>query len=361
MLQENEATELTLRLEEANKLAQELSDRKKELKAAMFSDKLASFSTFPSIDEAFLVGELTLAHVQLPFKKLDLAIPDLKPVDILAEYDFLLPLDNGQRIVLFEQRHECVDFEDRFFTQMSCFDRLSRLLDSGSLNDHIESKNVAQCGPSTFVVYNFYNAPDLRVYDADLKCLRKAYCNNYSVICSNSKFVFGLWYTNVKLDDANERDLYSSEIIRVHDLDTLNVAFSLRVTKKHIIQRIMADENHLVTMNRLEKVWSDQWSMSIFDLQAKSGMENGDFFLAERHVEMGMLSSMWLPVFLHCEWLILQQEKELVWYDKNGNRSETRTQLDTNNMLAIYSSGSSLIFTMRNNKKQCRFIYTCIH
>ena len=33
--------ELLLHLEEANKLAQELSDRKRELKAALFNDKLA--------------------------------------------------------------------------------------------------------------------------------------------------------------------------------------------------------------------------------------------------------------------------------------------------------------------------------
>ena len=65
---------MILRLNEANKLAKELSDRKKELKAAMFDNKLASFKAFPSLGDASLgelafgricqtlLGELTFAH-----------------------------------------------------------------------------------------------------------------------------------------------------------------------------------------------------------------------------------------------------------------------------------------------------------
>ena len=87
------------RLNEANKLAQELSDRKKEFKAAMFGNKLASFFASPSIGETFLLGELVFTDIQLPFKSLDIA--ELQPVDIRVPYDFLLPLENGERIVAF--------------------------------------------------------------------------------------------------------------------------------------------------------------------------------------------------------------------------------------------------------------------
>ena len=82
--------ELILHLEEVHKLTQELSDRKKELKAAMFGNKVASFIAFPSVEESSLLGELAFTHIQLPFKKL--ASTDLKPVNILTDYDFLLPL-----------------------------------------------------------------------------------------------------------------------------------------------------------------------------------------------------------------------------------------------------------------------------
>ena len=44
--------DVILHLDEANKLAKELSDRKKELKAAMCDNKLASFSVFPSMGHA---------------------------------------------------------------------------------------------------------------------------------------------------------------------------------------------------------------------------------------------------------------------------------------------------------------------
>ena len=77
---------LMLHLDEVNKLAQELSDRKMELKAAMFNDKLASFVAFPRIDEVTL-GELAFTNVQIPFKTLDIANADLNLIDIRAAYD----------------------------------------------------------------------------------------------------------------------------------------------------------------------------------------------------------------------------------------------------------------------------------
>ena len=187
---------------------------------------------------------------------------------------------------------------------------------------------MAQCGPSTYVAYSCSYSPKLSVYDTGLKCLRDARCKIFSEICSNSKFVFGVWQRNERQrnerSDANERELYSHKMIQVHDLGTLSEAFGLRLPIEYTVERIMADEHHLVTMNRLENDWSGhQWSMSIFDLQAKSGMENYDkegarFFLAERHVKLGLRSSTWLPVFLHCEWLVVPLESELVWYDKRA-------------------------------------------
>ena len=58
-------------LDKANELAQELNDRKKDLKEAMFDNKIALLNAFPVISDSPL-GELTFAHVQVPFEWLDL-------------------------------------------------------------------------------------------------------------------------------------------------------------------------------------------------------------------------------------------------------------------------------------------------
>ena len=106
---------MKLHLDEAYKFAQELSDRKKELKAAMFDNKLASFSVFPNMGEPSL-GELTFAHIQLPFAKVDFT--ELKTVDIRDRYDFLLPLDNGERIVAFNSFHNPHLFARRYLQEL---------------------------------------------------------------------------------------------------------------------------------------------------------------------------------------------------------------------------------------------------
>ena len=91
-------TELTLHLDEANKLAQELSDRKKELKSAIFDNKLASFNAFPDSSDASL-GELTFTHITVPFKKLYFSTNELKQVGNSGNYNFALPLNSvGSRL-----------------------------------------------------------------------------------------------------------------------------------------------------------------------------------------------------------------------------------------------------------------------
>ena len=349
---------LQLELHEANTRANELNDRKKQLKSAMFDNKLASFNAFPSIGESSL-GELTFAHVQLPFKKLDMASAELKAIDIRADYDFLLPLDHGQRVVLFNRHLDWDDFE-KCFTQMSCFDRLGRLEGINSVEHHVKDGNVAQCGPKTFVVCHYSYLAELGVYDSELKCLRNTGCKNYySSICCNSKFVFGMWDSSETSDendsynghqsadsddDDDEDEQHSSQRIRVHHLDTLSEAFGLRVPEKYTIEQIMADEHRVVATSRVGK----QWFMSIFDL---SGKENSarSYFLAERHIELSV-QPLWRPVFLLDGFLVVPQKKELVWFDKRCKRCETSTQVDLSDVLVLYSDGSSLTFVLRNKK-----------
>ena len=222
---------------------------------------------------------------------------------------------------------------------------------------------MAQCGPSTYVAYSCSYSPKLSVYDTGLKCLRDARCKIFSEICSNSKFVFGVWQRNERQrnerSDANERELYSHKMIQVHDLGTLSEAFGLRLPIEYTVERIMADEHHLVTMNRLENDWSGhQWSMSIFnvatfnesdgDKSDSRGGKTARFFVAERHIELSIKSLVLSSVFPFNGWLVVhrEKEKELVWFNKNGKRSETRTRLDSiSNLRAIYSTVSSLLFT----------------
>ena len=370
--------ELTLHLEEANKLAQELSDRKKQLKTAMFNDKIASFVAFPSLEEASLLGELAFAHIQLPFKKL--ASTELKPVDIRSDYDFVLPLDHGQHIVTFNLYFENSDDKTNF-TIMSCFDRLGRLKGKVTLQDLVDRDNVAQYGPNQFIVCHFTKTPELSVYDSYLKCLRNEDWTNFSSICCNSKFLFGLWDTSDasdppidsdnedhdEEDDGNgeQQEQYSRRLILVCHLDTLMTAFGLRVPEKYTMRRIMADEHHVVAMSCLggEPWWrefepeeSRQWFISIFDLQAmakkKANKKIVRFFRAERHIDLNVHSPWVSEVFLLDGWLVVPNGNlELVWFNKKGKRSETSTQLDNiSNVRAIYSSGSSLLIGLEKNK-----------
>ena len=373
--------ELLLRLNEANKLAQELSDRKKELKAAMFGDKLVSFVAFPSsLSEASLLGELTFAHFQLPFKKLDFASAELKLVDFGTDNNFVLPLDHGQAFVTFKRCFTSDSFE------MRCFDWSGRLVGSLELGRHVEQAKVAQCAPNEFVVSRTPCLPELAVYNSALKRLRSVSCNDFSSICCNSQFVFGLWdtrdvkypsyrhyRTNSHYDDDDyeesyeqEKIQYSSQRIEVRHLNTLRKAFGLRLPEEYTIARIKADEHHVVAMSRLrsEVVSHDSchWFMSIFDLatcndnsdaRRDGGKTSCKFFLIKRHIDLTTEPLLMWSMFLFDGWLVVlrHNRNELVWFDKNGKRSETTTMLKNISYVKdIYSSGSSLLFAVEEDK-----------
>ena len=250
--------DFTLQLDEANKLTQELTDHKKELKAAMFDNKLASFYASPGSSEASL-GELAFAHFQFPFKKLQFDSTELKPADVRSDDDdFVLPLDEGRRFVTFTQMRK-----EEHFTQMSCFDSTGRLICSKSLAPNVRKQDVSQCGRSEFVVCQYRDfSPTLCVYDLAFECLRDdVNFRNFRNICCNSKFVFGLW--NADIYDCGDEDS-----IHACHLDTLSEAFDLCVPKKYKIQQIMADEHHVVAISSLKgsEPESRQLFMSIFDL-----------------------------------------------------------------------------------------------
>ena len=103
---------------------------------------------------------------------------------------------------------------------------------------------------------------------------------------------------------------------------------------------------------------SHQRFISLFDLQAickksddkDTGKAEHKFFLAERHVRLDMESAWTPPLFLFEGWLVFRLQNELVWYDKEGQRSETRTELDSNSWIRIFASGSSLILRKRDGK-----------
>ena len=236
-----------------------------------------------------------------------MASSELKPVDILVDYDFLLPLNSGYGIVTFKWFYQNEDFE-RCITQINSFDWAERLIGSeDNLNFHIQQEKVSECGPNEFVLCDGPRYAQLRVYDSSLTCLRKAECRNLSTICCNSEFVFGLWDANDEQNDDYESDLgdydeddsdeqeepCSSRRIQACHLDTLKTAFHLLVPKKYTIERIVADKHHLVAMSRLsdEPDESRQWFMIIFDLQEASVEKNGNktarkFLLVERLIDL---------------------------------------------------------------------------
>ena len=345
-----------LHLDEANKLVQELNDRKKELKAAMFSNKLASFIEFPSIGEASLLGELAFTHIQLPFKKLGIDNTALQPLDTRVDHDFVLLLEHGQRFVTFNW-FDCS-------THMSSYDLLGRLLGSDSLDFYVSPENAAQCGPNHFAVCYDFETPieyKLSVYNSSLHRVRSVDCKEFSQICCNSKFVFGLFNPknpyNYDSDDSDEQEKKcSAQRIQVHHVDTLSKAFCLGVPAKYTIERIMADEHRVVAMSRQKRSESpaSQWFMSALDLPTAQGDKTAcKCFLEESYVRLAV-ESVCLPnsVFLFDGWLVFprENENELIWFDKNGTRSETSTEWDSKNLRDIYSSGSSLLFSQPDGK-----------
>ena len=342
---------MQLHLDEANKLAQELTDRKTELKAAMFGNKLASFNAFPSTADATSLGELTFTNVQLPFKSLNIAGTKFKSMVIRDGYEFVLPLDQGRSVVAFTN---CTNDEFiKYTTKMCSFDRLGRLLGSDSLYQPVDQACVAQCGPNEFVVCPAdTDAPVLSVYDSHLQCLRTVSCySSFLSLCCNSKFVFGLWE---HLRGANDR--YSRRSIQAYHLDSLSEAFSLEVPDKYTMERIMADEHHVVAMSQLEDREPSEWFMSVFDLTTvtTSNESSGDEtdspnFLVDSHFELSIETLSLSSVFLFEGWLVVPLKNELAWFDKQGKRSDTSTKWDSGYLKQIYSSGSSLLFGPNEN------------
>ena len=328
--------------------------RKKELKAALFDSKLASFIAFPSLGDAFLLGELAFTDMQLPFNKLDISTNGLKSVDNRAHFGFLLLLEHGERIVAFE-------LTEKDSTKVTCFDRLIRVSRQIHIeSDHVHRRNVAQCGPSEFVVCHYRNSPELTVYDSDLHCLRNVRCKWFLTICCNSKFVFGIFETYDSYDSDEEggdkqEEEYLIARIQVHHLDTLSEAFELRVPAKYKINHIIADEHRVVAM--CSKSLPHQRYMSIFDLATcnESGCDNSrgeerarKFFMAERHIVLPLESLLIDEVFL----LVFPNDKRniFVWFNKNGEQSESSTEVDLGNMRAIYSFNSCLLFDLGYDK-----------
>ena len=395
-----QASEVDLmpRLNDANKLAQELSDRKKKLKATMFDNKLASFMAFPSIDEASLLGELAFTHIQLPFKSLDIA--EFKRVDISTDYGFLLPLEHGERIVSFTW-HQKSDDDDVNATLISCFDRLGRLIGTDNIDHSVSPSDVTECGPTQFAVHYNPDSPKLCVYNSSLQRLFNVSCKRFSAICGNSKFVFGLWdkedasdsddddnnpdnddgnyehdddeydddeddEDDAEDDDDDDEDKdddvlkeleYSNQRIQAHHLDTLSKAFVLCVPDNYFIVWIMADEHHLVAMSQMYSEGPRQPYMSVFDLQAicrQIGDDGGgkktrrNIFLAERHVRLDIELMQLSYTFLIDGWLVVPSDKKIFWFDKMGQQSEVSTEWDSKKWRAIFSYGSSLILILRD-------------
>ena len=335
---------LRRRLNKCTKFAKELSDCKRLLKAAWFGNRLATFDAFPSIADAMPLGELTFAHFQLPLATLGIDSNELKPVKIRAPYDFLLPLEHGQRIVKFKHFFEIDDIY-KSFTQISCFDLHGHFIRTKTLKCHVQSKHVAQCGPSEFVVYHESGSPQLSVYNSALERLRNTSCNRFLSICCNSKFVFGVW--NSSAWSVEDKTVYTTQLIQVRHLDTLSQAFLLRLPEQYTIERILGDEHHVVALCPARNCHR-RWFMCLIDLATCNKNEGGYQMdrvgLSENQFYIEM-EWMWLDqVFLLDGWLVVPGTQEMLWFDKEGTQSDLSTAWDTTKLLAIYASRSVILF-----------------
>ena len=92
--------------------------------------------------------------------------------------------------------------------------------------------------------------------------------------------------------------------------------------------------------------------MSIFNLATCNETATRTFFLAEKTIDLTIESFSLDRVFLFDGWLVfpLEHEQELVWFDKEGKRSETITKWDSNRFKDIFPFGSGLLFTQQDSK-----------
>ena len=134
-------------------------------------------------------------------------------------------------------------------------------------------------------------------------------------------------------------------------LDTLSKAFDLRVPKKYTIERIMADEHHVVALS-MKSISDRWWLMSIFDLASVE--ESCSVTVARRsasiwrHIDLAWHSELIPSAFLLDGWIVIDCGNEFVWFDKKGQRSEETT--DINPLRSIYLSGSNLLFRRPKDK-----------
>ena len=186
-------------MDETNQLAEQLSDRKKKLKAAMFGNNLASFIASSCIGEDASLGNLAFREIQLPFKLLD--INEFKQFDNHTTFNFCLPLEHGERIITFKYHRK----NGKLATLMSCFDRLGRLIATDYLDHLVTQGDVAQGAPDQFIMSYDRDSPKLCVYNSSMHRVRTFPCKKFSAICCNSKFVFGVWDT-VDVPDSDDED-----------------------------------------------------------------------------------------------------------------------------------------------------------
>ena len=109
---------------------------------------------------------------------------------------------------------------------------------------------------------------------------------------------------------------------------------------------------HLIAFSDEMPLQSEhQLFMHVFELSGKCGGDSSARFAAER---LCTVETEWIWVdraFLRDHWVVIPHQRELVWLDKNGQRSDTSTNFDTYAALrAVRSSGLSLEFALDDIK-----------
>ena len=138
----------------------------------------------------------------------------------------------------------------------------------------------------------------------------------------------------------------------MHHLDTLSEAFDLRVPKKYKIERILADEHHVVAVCRVGDV-ARKWYMTVFDLATRNQIDKtGHFCPPDALIDLDLAWLLQEELFLLDGWLVVPGREEILWFDKEGNRSETYTyvELDASDLHTIYASRSVLLFAFHDGR-----------
>ena len=129
----------------------------------------------------------------------------------------------------------------------------------------------------------------------------------------------------------------------------------------------MADKHHVVAMSQLDFSFMITFDSTTCNESIGGGGHSGaaqrggktsrKIFLAERQVRLDFEAQFLPSVFLLDDWLVFphENENELIWFDKTGQRSEKCTRAA--NFPSLFTANR--LYFCQHVHRQCTLLYLC--